>query len=427
MKVALFTTPCELSGDIGAYTRALLPALRERLDLTLFGAAEMATGAIDDLPLLASSAFDPKRYDRLLYQLGNERSHAFMLPLLAAHGGIVVQHDWTLFDLACAAFPALERGGVRGHIVALREGGVGALCAYAENRRRASAELSEARFALALNRSVVRRADGFIVHSRWMRDQILAERRAMTPIAVVPHGASCDWDLRSRSDARRALALAAPWQDSFLLVSIGPLQEHKRIEPLLRALAEARRSRPKLRLILAGPIACTRLDFPALIAELKLTTAILCLEQVTAECLQACLQAADLCVDLRGPSTGRTSAVIYRALSLGRAVLASAHAEQNELPEGCVRRIPNTVPEEVAQLAQTLVRLHDNPLELALLEQGARRYVQAECAWQLVAQHYARALGAFPEHRGVRKSLIQSAVRAADARRRELADHVEEE
>ena len=79
------------------------------------------------------SELDPARCDRILYQLGNEANHAFMLPLIRAFGGTAMQHDWVLFDLAVSAFPALARGGAKGAGLALREGGGRQLRAYLGN------------------------------------------------------------------------------------------------------------------------------------------------------------------------------------------------------------------------------------------------------------------------------------------------------
>ena len=45
--------------------------------------------------------------------------------------------------------------------------------------------LSRDRFRLALNRSVVRFADGFIVHSQYVKQRILRERNSATPIGVL--------------------------------------------------------------------------------------------------------------------------------------------------------------------------------------------------------------------------------------------------
>ena len=51
---------------------------------------------------------------------------------------------------------------------------------------------------LAMNRSVVRRADAFVVHERWMADRIRTDRNALTPIAVVAHETESE-----RGDERR--------------------------------------------------------------------------------------------------------------------------------------------------------------------------------------------------------------------------------
>ncbi|HKX45128.1 MAG TPA: hypothetical protein VJP77_00290, partial [Planctomycetota bacterium] len=120
MKVALVTTPPSVRSGIGDYTRHLLPYLRERVALDAFVADELAGEALCGAPTRAVSELDPVRYDRVLYQLGNETNHAFMARVLPALGGTVVLHDWVLFDLALAAWPALARGGARGAAVALR-------------------------------------------------------------------------------------------------------------------------------------------------------------------------------------------------------------------------------------------------------------------------------------------------------------------
>ena len=123
MKVALVTTPPSLPSGIGDYTRHLLPYLREHCDVEVF-----VEHGVDD-PGWGSerarqvSELAPREFDQILYQLGNELSHAFMPRMIRAIGGTVVQHDWVLFDMALRAFPALARGGAKGHALALREGG----------------------------------------------------------------------------------------------------------------------------------------------------------------------------------------------------------------------------------------------------------------------------------------------------------------
>ncbi|MEW6072018.1 MAG: glycosyltransferase [Planctomycetota bacterium] len=133
MKIALVTTPPTVRSGIADYTRRLLPYLREHADVELF--VEHGAGAPEWGDERARSVLDldPRRHDQIVYQLGNELSHGFMARMVRAIGGTVVLHDWVLFDLAVGGFPALIRGGWKGHALALREGGADELRVYARN------------------------------------------------------------------------------------------------------------------------------------------------------------------------------------------------------------------------------------------------------------------------------------------------------
>ena len=121
MRIALITTPPSARSGIGDYTRHLLPYLRERAEVDLFVEDRLCTPGEGTKPV---SSIRPREHQQLLYQLGNERAHAFMRPMLAALGGTVLLHDWVLFDQAVAASPELSRGGWRGAKAALSEGGL---------------------------------------------------------------------------------------------------------------------------------------------------------------------------------------------------------------------------------------------------------------------------------------------------------------
>ena len=133
MKVALVTNAPSVRSGIGDYTRHLLPYLAQRCEVEVFVQDGKAGEAMGEHRTRPASELDPARCDRILYQLGNEGNHAFMVPLVQAFGGTSMQHDWVLFDLAVHAFPALARGGAKGAALALREGGAGQLRTYLGN------------------------------------------------------------------------------------------------------------------------------------------------------------------------------------------------------------------------------------------------------------------------------------------------------
>ena len=546
MKVALVTTPPSIRSGIGDYTRHLLPYLREHCDVRCFvehGHDEEAWGDIDVAPI---SELNPRDYDQLLYQLGNELAHSFMPRMIRAVGGTVMQHDWVLFDMAMNAFPALFRGGAKGHMLALREGGLQQASIYAHNwldrrRQRTSAvpavldpslpgvflggwyaseeagrwvsdyatlripsdtvrkveielhsdpgrrvrvyegskvlaeggagahlveptanrplliiettgiritkiqrshgdarrmgsfvykiryedesgehqldmqqkpavpnlpvSLSRDRFRLPMNRSVVRFADSFIVHSNYVGDLIRAERNANTAMGVLHHGSEFRWRDEDRKITRRSLGLEGEWPDSFMVVSFGGVQPHKRIDKALLALAEARKERKDIRLVLAGSLHSREFDPIATAKALGLEDAVHFTGFLPEQKAWEWLHAGDFSLNLRGPSSGGTSGGIFQSFSVGRPVIVSNACEQTELPDSCVVKIPLD-DTEVTSLAKTIVELRDDGARRANLEAATRTFVENECHWGIVAKQYAELMEGFPHPRCTRKSVV---------------------
>ena len=545
MKLALITTPPSVNSGIGDYTRHLLAELSRHAEIELFVEHGKEGETLLGRKMHSVRTLEPRAFDRILYQLGNEIAHAFMKPMLHQIGGTVVLHDWILFDMALAAHPALARGGIKGLALAWREGGSEQARVYLENRfagqrapgqsqaaidpkqfadtlldgwhdpeprgrwtsdlarlrlrtsaiervtisvvsepgrrielscadRRAQAQCTNAkrecelqldlcgvgdpllclavnplflsdeqqrngdtrrlgafvvrirvrdangehdldlssraaaplaptglfrdRFRLSLNRGIVRSADAFIVHSEFVREKILRERGAATPVAVVRHGAQPRWSDEPRSIARARLNLPAPWRDGVLLTSFGSQQAHKRVEPLLAAFAVARRSRSDLALALIGAEDRESLDVQALVRALGLEGSVRLTGRVEESEAWSWIHAGDFAVQLRGPSTGGSSGGVFQSLALGRAVIASDQDEQRELPESCVLRVAPDA-DEVEHLSRLILELAGDPARRASLELGARRFVEHECSWARVASLYAENLARFPRAR----------------------------
>ena len=550
------TSPAIRSG-IGDYTRHLLPYLLEHFEVDLYvePGARIEGVRIADLALRSSDDLDPTQYDRVLYQLGNERNHAFMSRLIRRIGGVVVQHDWVLFDMALASFPALTRGGLKGAALAAREGGSKGLGTYLGNwrdRRRSRTKpvesptgplppgellagwhdpddhgrwcadfarfrvpakgvrsvtvtgaapagtrfelnllddngrvarkleshqcskaepwgiltskldglnqpvlqldispvqvtaeqrkhgdsrrlgchveriewedpsgahgldlagpaavpipvvtLSKDRFELALNRSVVRQADGFIVHSDYVGDNIRRVRGSSSHVGLVPHGAERRWHDKPLDEARRELGLPESWARGFLLASFGGVQAHKRVDRVLEGLALARERRQDVHLVMVGNVCSESLDARLEAKRLGVEDAVHFAGFAPEEEVFQWLHAADAAINLRGPTSGGSSGGIFQSFAFGRPVLASNAAEQAELPASCTLRVP-LGDGEVESIADHLIELAGNAERLAELQAAAREFVDTEAHWSLCAKRYAGYLASFPAHRGAR-------------------------
>lgn len=249
MRVALVTTPAGEDSAVTEFVRHLLPHLRIHCEIELFVQIGRQGALLDGMTTNSVADLRPDRFDQVVYQVGNEMQHAFMPPIIKKIGGVIALHDWRLVELALGLRPELARGGLRGRWAALCEGGIEQSLAYSRclrggrldgpeacvqnehgARRRIRKPWEDVRVRLrtcerlALNRSVVRVGDAFLVDRIDFSDRILAERNAPIPIAVVARSEHCSWQ-----------EIAAEWSKH--LASFPP--PHSQRRSLIRTLVEA--------------------------------------------------------------------------------------------------------------------------------------------------------------------------------------------
>ncbi len=417
MRLALVTTAPSLRSRVGDCTPRLLPHLARHVDCELFVAPGREGEQLCGRRTRSAGELRPREFDQVLFQVGNERHQAFMLPLLRAIGGTVALHDWVLLDLALGAHPALERPGVRGLLAALREGGVRQAVQWRSCRGDSRAL---ERLQLPFNRSIVRFGDAYIVHTELVGRLVLADRNAPTPIAVVPRGADLSWRAEDRQLERARLGLEPTWREAFLVSSCGTPPQGERLLVLLEALALARRSRPDVRLVLIGSAEPGGPEARALVSRLGLDQAVRFAGHLSEDEGQLWIHAADLAVELQSPGRDDSRGGILHSLALGRGVVAAAADEHGELPDECVYKL-HPGEGEALRLAQKLIDLRDAPAVRASMEQAAREFVAAECRWERVAELYAEALDGFPRPRAARRSLFTLRLRQALREGRERA------
>ncbi len=535
LKIALVTTPFSARSGIADYTRHLLPHLREKADVDLFVEAGRENEESAGEALRSVADLPPREYDQILYQLGNESQHAFMARLVRALGGTVMLHDWVLFDMAVAAYPALARGGPFGLRKAWQEGGAGEARAWQRHRRGGGASgwyaaedggrwsaakaefacagadaleldvhvpsgrswellqgsrvvasgarggdstaeveldpeslevprlrvrgagpvggdarelglflsaararrggtwtplglerlasvgetgLSSGRFELALNRSIVRHGDAFLVHSDEVGERILVSRNAPTPIFRIHHGVERRWSDAPRGEARADLGLAA---DGFLVATFGALQPHKRPGMLLDAIARLRARNVPAQLVCVGEERPAEYDLRSALAARGLSGAVHVTGWLPEEHAWRALHAADVCVNLRGPSTLGTSGGASQALSVGRPVVVSDLPEAAHLPGECVLRVAHGA-DEAGSLASQLEQLARDTGRRRWLEAEARRVVDEELHWSHVAQRTVELLEDFPRARSARRSFAVRLMQAAATQREAAAE-----
>jgi len=416
-RLALLTPLPPLQSGIADYCRELVPALEAHYEIELVH--DQATADLPEvlkhLRVRDVAAFrgDAKSYDRVLYHFGNSLHHAHMFRLLREVPGVVVLHD---FFLGGALNWMEWHGGVPDAFrrALLRSHGRDAVEFDDAHGR------EEAIARYPVNRLVVERAKGVIVHSHW-------STRAADD--WYGKGYSRDWrripHLRTlpgavdREVARHELGVAP---DDFLVCSFGHIGEGKINHGLLDAWrASSLAQDPRCRLVLVGKNWDTPYgDRVQRLVEQSPRVSIT--GYASRAMYEHYLASADLSVQLRTMSRGETSGAVLDCLAWGVPLIANANGSNAEYPADTFAMLPDVFSD--AQLVDALQRLRANDAERRRLADAGRAYVAREHDPAAIARQYRDAIESFdahPQHRPYWKA-VESIGAFGPAAEQDLAD-----
>jgi len=352
---------------IADYSADLLPHLAARCDLRLvrIPGQPVAPEIAARWPLV-----DPQQRGedaRLpLYQMGNNRYHTEIYELALERPGVLTLHDIVLHHLL--GDRTLNRDDFAAYRRQLRadHGWIGE--AAAMPRRWPGGWGDAAQFALPAHRSLLVRQQGILTHSRWaaqwLREEIAELRVEAVPMGIPPGTADAEAGRVFRR--RHGLPRERP-----LLGSFGFQTPIKRTEAVIAALA-----RPELdgvHLMVAGEVApALKLEDQARRAGVAERVHILGFLPFAE--FEAAIAAADVCLNLRYPTAGETSASLLRTMALGKPTVVSDYAQSAELPAAVVVKVPPGEGEDKI-LASKLAALVADRDQLDRLGRAARRHV----------------------------------------------------
>ena len=403
MKVAYFSPmPPERTG-IADYSGLLVPALRERVDLHVVrrGARRL-----------------PRGTDAALYHVGNNAdAHAWIIRALRRNRGIVVLHDFVLHHLIAGL--TFARGDTDGYLDAMQRdsGVVGRLIAHgvADGLLPPVWETRPHEFPLV--DSVLDHADGVIVHSHYVENEIRA-RGFGRPVWRIPMPT---WP------APEVEPISLPKEAAVVIGCFGNLNPAKRLPQLLRAFAEVRARHSETLLVLAGGISSRHeLDLHVTESGLRLDESVLHLGFVGEDDIWPLLAACDVLVSLRYPTMGETSGSVIRTLAVGRPLVVSDVGWFSELPDAVAAKVPVDASEVGTLTAFLDLLVSDSDLR-ERMGGAARALAAREHGLDHVVDLYVAALEEGAGGETVRSALRADVARAAvetglDGRSRELDD-----
>ncbi len=392
MKIAFFSPLNPKQSGISDYSEELLEAMdgatvgSSPVDIDLFidrGYSPSNSRIVSKLDVLPERSFGrlASGYDAVIYQMGNSSAHAYIYEELLQYPGVVVLHEFILHHLRI--WMTLN-GGRRKEYIGLMER------RYGEEGREAArrvmlGQFPEALFKYALSDEVIEKAAGIIVHSRHM-EGLVRQVRPDVPLRVVPMGVPLP-PVIPKHVARARLGVDP---DTFLVTSVGHLNPYKRVSATLRAFKALLMEVPNALYLLVGSRS-PNYDPSLQIEMLDLSDKVKSTGYVSQEELPLYLAASDVCLNLRFPTAGETSASLLRIMGAGVPVLVSRTGSFEELPDDAAGKI-DIGDIEGELLLEYLLWLARRPDVRQAMSESARRYVAEHHTLEGAARGYLEFL-----------------------------------
>jgi len=340
-----FVTPLPpLPTGIGQYSRDLLHALGGAWPLDIVPEAGSRADLVADSMLVRPF----RRGVPSIFQIGNSGFHRVAYRHALHEAGVLVLHDVLLHHGRAGELIRAGGGAAYPRAMRRRYGAVGVRAVTDILAGRPVDDIG----AFPLSEDYIERALVTIVHSEYARGLV----HRVVPdanVVVVPMGIPLP-ALVDQTVARTAVGLP---ESAFIVASITHVNPYKRLPIVLRAMRRLIAHEPDAVLVVAGSVS-PGIDLKRQVALLNLDRNVRLLGYVSDDQARLVARAADVCINLRYPSAGETSASLLRLLGAGRPVLATGDPSMAEYPRDAVLPVPvdRFEDEMVADLLLLLAR-----------------------------------------------------------------------
>lgn len=320
-------------------------------------------------------------HDINIYHMGNNDHHSYVYSVCLEYPGVVVLHEPILHHFVFSQTVGNNR--LREYLRELD------YCYKGERSNIVKTTLEvrdeDSWYDYPLVDRIVDSSMGIIVHSEFARRKVL-EVNPLARVRRIPlhYAPPPSTQMRSPELVREILGFR---EDEFLVGSLGYMTSSKRIDSLLRVIADIRRQGYRIKLLLVGKM-LPGCEATRWIEDLGLDEDVLVTGFVDTRTFREYLNVPDIFVALRHPSAGETSSSVIKMMGAGKPVMVSDHHAFSEFPDDCCIKV-STGADEEEELKQKLLFYLENPDERRELGARSRQYILTHHDIQNSAREYA--------------------------------------
>ena len=325
-----------------------------------------------------TAEWNPKQ---VIYQIGNNPEyHDEIILHFLKHGGVAHLHDYSLHHLF-AYFTFQEDSDI---YYALLSKWYGSDVSNAIRQRHAEERgvlwSSADVLHYPLNEEVIDRAHAVIVHSKFAKARI-QKRFPKKTVVVIPQRYP------------EAIPFKRKPKHQLRLCILGFIDPYKCVDKVIRAIGKCRDAGVKISLDIVGRLHSACENLPELCKSLELDEAVTFVGEVSDRVFQAYFVSADLCIVLRDPTVGETSAVVSRALQYGLPLIVNDIGSYSELPSF----VPKIAlgAQTITDLAETLMSLSIDRARYNSIANAAYSFATTEASFLTATKLYSETIRSF--------------------------------
>jgi len=327
--------------------------------------------------------FEPAGWNpkQVIYQIGNNPEYHDEITLhFLKHGGVAHLHDYSLHHLF-AYFTFQEDPDI---YYALLSKWYGSDVSNAVRQRHAEGRSvlwgSADVLRYPLNEEVIDRAHAVIVHSKFAKARIQGRFPKKT-VVVIPQRYP------------EAIPFKRKPKHQLRLCILGFIDPYKCVDKVIRAIGKCRDAGVEISLDIVGRLHSACENLPELCKSLELDEAVTFVGEVSDRVFQAYFVSADLCIVLRDPTVGETSAVVSRAMQYGLPLIVNDIGSYSELPSF----VPKIAlgAQTITDLAETLLSLSRDRARYNSIANAAYSFATTEASFLTATKLYSEAIRSF--------------------------------
>jgi glycosyltransferase involved in cell wall biosynthesis len=430
MKIAVFSPLNPTKSGISDFTEEVVLRLKDYIDIDLFVDGYKPTNPkiisgfdiynFEDIECIEIR----RKYDHILYHVGNHApNHGRIVEYSLKYPGIVELHDFDLQHLL-AAMMIPDRFLITYLLIMMYcHGERGEAVTRLFLTTWAKKPWEQPAFEYPVNKHILERATGIIVHSDFVK-QLIKGMKINKPIKKISlHTYEIVDDYINHSiNCKKKLNIDP---GKVMLASFGFASPGKRIAQILDALALLKEEFDDFVYYIVGELHIP--DFEERVRELDLTEHVSVTGYVGLDEFFDYLGAADICFNLRYPTQGESSASLHRALGMGKPVFVTKIGSFEEYPDDTVIKI-DADENEAQSICNELSGLLKSEKEMAKRRKNALKYAKENCSLENNCAMYADffeqlSRGTFSEDDSV--DLFLDKIEELDKDSENLAEQVE--